>query len=73
MATPPRILRLPLVRERTGLSRSSIYLRISEGRFPRPVSLGERAVGWLESDITEWLNERIEASRQAGLREDGSR
>ena len=40
MATPPRILRLPLVRERTGLSRSSIYLRISEGRFPRPVSLG---------------------------------
>ena len=65
MATPPRILRLPLVRERTGLSRSSIYLRISEGRFPRPVSLGERAVGWLESEITEWLKERIEASRQS--------
>ena len=69
----PRILRLPLVRERTGLSRSSIYLRISEGRFPRPISLGERAVGWLESEITEWLNRRIEASRQAGLRGDGSR
>jgi len=73
MATTPKILRLPLVRERTGLSRSSIYLRISEGRFPRPVSLGERAVGWLESEITEWLNRRIEASRQAGLRGDGSR
>ena len=69
----PRILRLPLVRERTGLSRSSIYLRISEGRFPRPISLGERAVGWLESEITEWLNRRIEASRQAGSRGDGSR
>ena len=69
----PRILRLPLVRERTGLSRSSIYLRISEGRFPKPVSLGARAVGWLESEITEWLNRRIEASRQAGLRGDGSR
>ena len=65
MTVTPRILRLPLVRERTGLSRSSIYLRISEGRFPRPVSLGERAVGWLESEITEWLNRRIEASRQA--------
>ena len=69
----PRILRLPLVRERTGLSRSSIYLRISEGRFPRPISLGERAVGWLESEITEWLNRRIEASRQAELRGDSSR
>ena len=60
----PRILRLPSVRERTGLSRSSIYLRISQGRFPRPISLGERAVGWLESEITEWLNRRIAASRQ---------
>ena len=69
----PRILRLPLVRERTGLSRSSIYLRISEGRFPRPISLGERAVGWLESEITEWLNRRIKASRQTGPRGDGSR
>ena len=69
----PRILRLPSVRERTGLSRSSIYLRISEGRFPRPISLGERAVGWLESEITAWLNRRIEASRQAGPRGDGSR
>ena len=69
----PRILRLPSVRERTGLSRSSIYLRISEGRFPRPISLGERAVGWLESEITEWLNRRIEASRQAGPRGGGSR
>lgn len=64
MTVTPRILRLPLVRERTGLSRSSIYLRISEGRFPKPVSLGARAVGWLESEITEWLNRRIEAGRQ---------
>ncbi len=69
----PRILRLPLVRERTGLSRSSIYLRISEGRFPKPISLGERAVGWLESEITEWLNRRIEASRRTGPLGGGSR
>ena len=39
------ILRLPTVKERTGLSRSSIYLRIAENRFPKPVSLGGRAVG----------------------------
>ena len=64
LTAAPRILRLPSVRERTGLSRSSIYLRISQGRFPRPISLGERAVGWLESEITEWVNRRISASRQ---------
>jgi prophage regulatory protein len=58
------ILRLPAVKARTGLSRSSIYLRISEGYFPKPIFLGARAVGWLESDIEDWLNQRIEASRK---------
>ena len=62
--SPPRILRLPAVRRRTGLSRSGIYLAISQGRFPKPVSLGPRAVGWVESEITEWLNRQIEASRK---------
>ena len=61
----PRILRLPTVKTRTGLSRSSIYLRISQGRFPKPISLGERAVGWVEAEVTEWVNRQIEASRQA--------
>jgi len=59
------ILRLPSVRARTGLSRSTIYLRISEDRFPKPISLGGRAVGWIESEIDEWLKEQIEISRQA--------
>jgi len=59
------ILRLPTAKARTGLSRSTVYLRISEGRFPKPVSLGGRAVGWVEEEITEWLNQQIEASRKA--------
>ena len=59
------ILRLPAVKARTGLSRSTIYLRISEGRFPKSVSLGGRAVGWVEAEVTEWLNQQIEASRKA--------
>jgi prophage regulatory protein len=59
------ILRLPAVKARTGLSRSTIYLRVSEGTFPRPVSLGRRAVGWLEAEIQEWLQRRVEASRKA--------
>ena len=58
-------LRLPAVKARTGLSRSSIYLRISDGTFPHPVSLGPRAVAWVESEIEEWLQQQIETSRKA--------
>lgn len=59
------ILRLPAVKARTGLSRSTIYLRVAEGTFPKPVSLGGRAVGWVESEIQQWLERQIEASRKA--------
>jgi len=59
------ILRLPAVKTRTGLSRSTIYLRVSQGTFPRPVGLGGRAVGWLEGEIQGWLAERIAVSRAA--------
>ena len=59
------ILRLPDVKATTGLSRSTIYMRVAEGTFPRPVGLGGRAVGWLEAEIQDWLRRRIEASREA--------
>ena len=45
------ILRLPDVKVRTGLSRSTLYLRISQGRFPKPISLGGRAVGWVDVEL----------------------
>ncbi len=57
------LLRLPAVQAQTGLSRSTIYLRISRGEFPKQVSLGERAVGWLESEINSWVDTRIQESR----------
>ena len=57
------IQRLPHVKERTGLGRSSIYSGVKAGSFPRPVSLGARAVGWLESDITAWIESRPLAPR----------
>lgn len=60
-----KIMRLPEVKSRTGLSRSSIYLRISKGVFPASISLGDRAVGWLEADIEQWLDERIAVSKAA--------
>jgi len=50
------ILRLPAVKSESGLSRSTIYLRISQGLWTRPVSLGARAVGW-PSDEVEAINE----------------
>ena len=58
------ILRLPDVMARTGLSRSSIYLRMANKAFPRSISLGGRAVGWLEKDIEDWLAQKIAASRE---------
>jgi prophage regulatory protein len=58
------ILRLPAVKKCTGLSRSSIYLRMANNEFPASISLGGRAVGWLEEDINNWLEQKIEASRE---------
>lgn len=61
---PTSVLRLPVVRSRTGLSRSTIYARVSKGTFPKPISLGPRTVAWLESEIEDWLVEQIELSRK---------
>ncbi len=57
------ILRLPEVKARTGLSKSSIYLRVKQGNFPSPISLGVRAVGWPDTEIQVWLEKQIAASR----------
>lgn len=48
-------LRLPVVKARTGLSGPTIRRRIAEGRFPEPVPLGGRSVGWLSSEIDTWM------------------
>jgi len=58
-----RFIRLPEVKLRTGLSRSTIYAGISKGIFPKSVSLGERSIGWLESEINAWIEARIQKSR----------
>lgn len=57
------IKRLPTVKYQTGLSRSTIYLRISEGTFPKQINLGGRAVGWLATDIDEWINKQVVESK----------
>lgn len=57
-----RIMRLREIMRITGLSRSSIYAMMDVGEFPKQVPLGLRAVGWIESEIQAWVDER------AGLR-----
>lgn len=56
-----RILRLPEVLALTGLSRSKIYSAVAENAFPRPLPLGPRAVGWLEREISLWIDARVAA------------
>lgn len=52
---PERLYRLPVVLNRVGLARATIYGKIAAGQFPAPVKLGERAVAWRESDIDAWI------------------
>ncbi len=59
----PRILRRKQVSEQTGLSRSGIYEKVARGEFPRQIALGPRSVGWLETEVVEWLQGQIAKSR----------
>jgi prophage regulatory protein len=58
------ILRLPQVKGRTGLSRSSIYAGAKAGTFPTPIKLSERAVGWTATSIDAWVQARVHATGQ---------
>ena len=64
----PAILRRPQVQQRTGLSRSTLYQYIKDGEFPKSIALGPRSVGWLESDISDWIAERVKISRSSDAR-----
>lgn len=57
-----RLIRLPEVMKRVGISRSAIYKRMAEGRFPRSRSLGPKCAVWLEADIDQWIGEVLNRS-----------
>ena len=59
---PETILRIRCVTRATGLSRSTIYLYISRGLFPKPRKLGPRAVGWYASEVFAWIADRCLAA-----------
>lgn len=55
MRQPDRIIRFNTVRDRTGLSRSTIYRKIAEGTFPAQLKISTNGAGWKESDIDRWI------------------
>lgn len=57
------ILKLPAVIQRTGLSRTTIYALIAQGRFPKQINISERSVGWVASEIEQWLEDRVASGR----------
>jgi prophage regulatory protein len=59
----PRILRRRLVQAQTGLSKSAIYDSVAQGIFPRPIHIGQRSVGWLASEVEDWIATRVAESR----------
>lgn len=61
----PTILRRKQVEARTGLARSTIYQHVRAGRFPAPINLGAKSVGWIEAEVNAWLEARIDDSRKA--------
>lgn len=63
-----KILRLPQVKIQTGCSRSTIYMRITEGLFPKPIKLGMRSVGWPASEIDILNSARIAGKNDEEIR-----
>jgi prophage regulatory protein len=67
------LIRLSEVMTRVPYSRSTIYLKVARNEFPEPVSMGARAVAWVESEIDSWIAKRIEAGwdGEGGSQRDG--
>ena len=68
LTSPPprshRILRWPELKNTVGYSRTNIYYLMKKGDFPQSIKLGGRVIGWLESEVNEWINDRVVRSRK---------
>jgi len=62
---PTVLLKRPEVTRRTGLSRSTLYVWMARGAFPKPIKLGTRSIAWRESDIEAWIDEREKLSQSS--------
>ena len=70
MANYNSLIRLSEVQRRTGYSKAWIYRLISQGRFPKQVKIGSRAIAFVESEIDEWIAKNIDSSRKLANREE---
>lgn len=61
-----RVIRRPEVEALTGIPRSTLYAKIASGDFPAPIKIGQRAVGWLESEVHEWLSSCQRSTKKLG-------
>ena len=61
-----RILRRPEVENLTGIPRSTLYAKIAAGDFPAPIKIGQRAVGWIEAEVHDWLDSRQRSCHKLG-------
>ena len=59
-----QVIKLPEVLQLTKVSKSKWYGEIKKGNAPKPIKLGDRAVGWVMDDVNEWLEQRIKQSKQ---------
>ena len=63
-----RVIRRPEVETITGIPRSTLYAKIALGDFPAPIKIGQRAVGWLEAEVNDWLSSRQRSNPRLGGR-----
>lgn len=63
-----KLMKLPAVLTRVAISRSKLYAKVKEGTFPAPISLGARAVAWVEAEVDEWVDSLVQASRKSGAK-----
>ena len=61
----PSLIRLKKVEAKTGLKKSMVYDLMNKGEFPKSIKIGERAVAWIESEVDQWIQNKIPESRQA--------
>jgi prophage regulatory protein len=61
-----RFLRLPEVRQRVSVARSTIWHWVRLGRFPKPLKIGENCTVWVESEVEAWIAERIATAKGGG-------
>lgn len=63
------IIRLPSLKTRLGLSRSSVYNQVASGLLPKPISIGARAVGWIDFEIQKIIDARINGLPETKIKE----